>query len=78
MQCLVKERLLLHLMPLNCLPRLSRRVMSMQPYLNATKISLQLYCNTTATPWCQPAAIQQQRRAGAVKHAAAVAAVVGA
>ena len=58
--------------------RLPCRVLSIQPYLNATKLSLQLYCNTTATPWCEPAAIQQQRRAGAVKHAAAVAAVVGA
>ena len=54
------------------------RLLSMQPFLNATKISLQLYCNTTATPWCPAAAIQQQPRAGAVRHAAAVAAVVGA
>lgn len=69
--------LLLNVPP--CLPALpSCRVLSIQPYLNATRLSLQLYCNTSATPWCQPAAIQQQRRAGAVKHAAAVAAVVGA
>ena len=48
----------------------------MQPFLNATKLSLELYCNTTATPWCEPAAISS-RQAPAVRHAAAVHAVVG-
>lgn len=53
------------------------RILSIQPFLNATKISLQLHCNVTATPWCQPAAIGK-RQAPPVRHAAAVHAVSGA
>lgn len=52
------------------------KLLSMQPFLNATRLSLQLYCNTTATPWCEPASLGS-RQAAAVKHAAAVHAVVG-
>jgi len=52
------------------------RVLSMQPFLNATKLSLSLYCNATATPWCEPAAIG--KRETGVRHASAVHAVVGA
>lgn len=53
------------------------RILSIQPFLNATKISLQLHCNVTATPWCQPGAIGK-RQAPLVRHAAAVHAVSGA
>ncbi|KAL4420361.1 hypothetical protein ABPG77_006168 [Micractinium sp. CCAP 211/92] len=51
------------------------RVLSMQPFLNATRLSLSLFCNTTATPWCQPAAISSRQTR--VRHAAAVHAVSG-
>ncbi|KAL4857077.1 Beta-1 [Chlorella vulgaris] len=52
------------------------RVLSIGPFLNATRVSLQLYCNLTATPWCQQQAIGT-RHAPAIKHAAAVHAVSG-
>lgn len=51
------------------------RVLSVQPFLNATKLSLSLFCNTTATPWCQPEAISSRQTR--VRHAAAVHAVSG-
>jgi hypothetical protein len=47
-----------------------------QPLLNATKFSLALHCNRTATPWCDPGSIGA-RAMPAIKHAAAVHAVVG-
>ena len=65
------------LQPHPLLSCLSRRVLSIQPFLNATKITLQLHCNMTATPWCQPEAIGK-RQAPPVRHAAAVHAVSGA
>lgn len=51
------------------------KVLAMQPFLNATKLSLSLFCNITTTPWCQPAAIGS--RPTRVRHAAAVHAVSG-
>ncbi|EFN53635.1 hypothetical protein CHLNCDRAFT_136335 [Chlorella variabilis] len=51
-------------------------VLAMQPFLNATRLSLHLYCNITATPWCERGAIGK-RVAPAIRHAAAVHAVVG-
>lgn len=48
----------------------------MQPFLGATKISLHLHCNTTATPWCDPSAINAAAGLN-IKHAAAVHAVGG-
>lgn len=48
----------------------------MQPFLNATRITVGLHCNTTATPWCQPQVIGR-RQAPPVRHEAAVHAVSG-
>lgn len=48
----------------------------MQPWLNATRVSLRLHCNVTATPWCQPSVIGH-RQAPPVRHAAAVHALGG-
>lgn len=62
-----------HLLPPR---RRRRRVLAMQPFLNATRLSLHLYCNITATPWCERGAIGK-RVAPAIRHAAAVHAVVG-
>ena len=45
--------------------------------LNATRVALRLHCEIAATPWCDPAAITARAAGGSVKHAAAVAAVVG-
>lgn len=32
----------------------------MRPYAEAVKYTLELYCDTAATPWCLPSAITQR------------------